>query len=56
VAGTREKTYFEQQRAELIGEIAMVRIAHRPPPPAISTKSGRAGNATIDADWDAEEF
>jgi DASH complex subunit DAD1 len=24
VAGTREKTYFEQQREELIGEIAMV--------------------------------
>lgn len=25
VAATREKTYFEQQREELIGEIAMVR-------------------------------
>jgi hypothetical protein len=24
VAGTREKTYFEQQREELMGEIAMV--------------------------------
>jgi DASH complex subunit DAD1 len=24
VAGGREKTYFEQQREELIGEIAMV--------------------------------
>lgn len=31
--GAREKTYFEQQREGLIGEIAMVRITRNCPPP-----------------------
>ncbi|KAI2783300.1 DASH complex subunit Dad1-domain-containing protein [Daldinia loculata] len=37
-AGTREKTYFEQQREALIGEIAMVRIllTHIPHFPLLS--------------------
>lgn len=34
--GMREKTYFEQQREELIGEIAMVSPLHPVPPHAIN--------------------
>lgn len=43
VAGTREKTFFEQQREELIGEIAMVRSVSSSPSHPSLPPSERAG-------------